>query len=37
LFKQKIDVLQSHRSLHALQFLYKLYLDLISYVKVMIL
>jgi hypothetical protein len=37
LFKQKIDVLQSHRSLQALQFSYKLYLHLISYVKVMIL
>jgi hypothetical protein len=37
MFKQKIDVLQSHRSLQALQFLYKLYLHPISYVKVMIL
>jgi hypothetical protein len=36
-FKQKIDVLQSYRSLRALQFLYKLYLRPISYVKVMML
>ena len=34
---KKIDVLQSYRSLQALQFSYKLYLYLISYVKVMIL
>jgi hypothetical protein len=37
LFKQKNDVLQSHRSLQALQFSYKLYIHPISYVKVMIL
>jgi hypothetical protein len=37
MFKQKLYVLQSYRSLRALQFLYKLYLHLISYVKVMIL
>jgi hypothetical protein len=37
LFKQKIVVLQSHRSLQALQFSYKLYLHPISYVKIMIL
>jgi hypothetical protein len=37
MFKQKIDVLQSYRSLRALQFSYKLYFHLISYVKVMIL
>ena len=37
MFKQKIDVLQSHRSLQDLQFSYKLYLHPISYVKVMIL
>jgi hypothetical protein len=37
MFKQKIDVLQSYRSLRALQILYKLYLHLILYVKVMIL
>ena len=34
---EKNDVLQSHRSLQALQFSYKLYLHPISYVKVMIL
>ncbi|PWZ11307.1 hypothetical protein Zm00014a_012022 [Zea mays] len=37
MFKQKCVVLQSYRSLRALQFLYKLYLHPISYVKVMIL
>jgi hypothetical protein len=37
MFKQKCVVLQSYRSLRALQFSYKLYLHLISYVKVMIL
>jgi hypothetical protein len=37
MFKQKIDVLQTYRSLQALQFSYKLYLHSISYVKVMIL
>jgi hypothetical protein len=34
MFKQKIDVLQSYRSLQYLQFSYKFYLHLISYVKV---
>ncbi|PWZ14437.1 hypothetical protein Zm00014a_036175 [Zea mays] len=37
MFNQKIYVLQSYRSLRALQFLYKLYLHPILYVKVMIL
>ncbi|AQK57772.1 Ankyrin repeat domain-containing protein 2A [Zea mays] len=37
MFKQQIDVLQSYRSLRALQFSYKLYLHPISYVKVTIL
>jgi hypothetical protein len=37
MFKQKIDALQSYRSLQALQFSYELYLHLISYVKDMIL
>jgi hypothetical protein len=37
MFKQKCTVLQSYRSLRALQFLYKLYLHPISYVKIIIL
>ncbi|PWZ45568.1 hypothetical protein Zm00014a_005658 [Zea mays] len=37
MFKQKCDLLQNYKSLRALQFLYKLYLHPISYVKVMIL
>jgi hypothetical protein len=37
MFKQKIDVLQTYRSLQVLQFSYKLYLHPILYVKVMIL
>jgi hypothetical protein len=37
MFKQKIDVLETYRSLQPLQFSYKLYLHPISYVKVMIL
>ncbi|PWZ24507.1 hypothetical protein Zm00014a_042303 [Zea mays] len=37
MFKQKCVVLQSYRSLRALQFSYKIYLHPISYVKVMIL
>jgi hypothetical protein len=35
MFKQKNNVLQSYRSLQALQFSYKLYLHPILYVKVM--